>query len=377
MRTRLCFVVESGTDVRLVDGLAERTGLTVFGRTIDSGKVVSRVPQHSMQVVIGPSSRLRFAARVFTDLVKRRREFDAVLVQGYGLAALAANCTSRLTGTPTFMLVCSPVELYYSCRKQNQRPGMPYRAHQLCALKMLARLNARIGQQYVVLSQHLKEVVEGHGTRRPVSVIPIYGIDTDRFKPPTKAKSAIRRELDLPESGAVVFFSSRIAPEKDAETLLEAAVRLTASGQDLWLLHLSGGHEGFLSAADQIGIANRVIARDAVHPVNDLPAYYQASDVCVQASREEGLGFSPLEALACEVPVVAAATGGLKETIRDGETGWDYPVGNAERLARTIETALAEPEEASRRARAGHEMVLAAYDKRDVFDRLMLLLERR
>jgi hypothetical protein len=45
--------------------------------------------------------------------------------------------------------------------------------------------------------------------------------------------------------------------------------------------------------------------------MKELADYYRAADVLVQGSLEEGLGFSPLEALACEVPVVASAVGGL------------------------------------------------------------------
>ena len=375
-RFKLLFVVESGTDVRMVDGLAERTSLTVLGREISGGRIISRDPKQEMELIVGPTSRLRFAYEVLNTLLRRRREFDAVLVQGYGPAALTANCMSRLHGTPTFMLVCSPVELYYSCRKKHPSPGMPYSGLQLWVLKMLARLNARVGRHYIVLSDHLKEVVKGHGTRRPISAIPIYGIDTDSFKPPSDDKTTLRRELGLPEIGELVFFSSRVAPEKDAETLLAAASQLKAAGRDLWLLHLSGGHEEFRLAADNEGVSDRVIARDAVHPVNDLPAYYQVSDVCVQASREEGLGFSPLEALACEVPVVAAAAGGLTQTIRDGETGWSYPVGDSQCLADSIECVLSDPDEAKRRARAGREMVVTEFNRKSVFDSLMLLLEQ-
>jgi len=369
-------VVESGTDVRMVDGLAERTHLTVLGRAIGGGRIISREPTQSVENIVGPTSRLRFAALVFLTLLKRNHEFDAVLVQGYGLAALAANCASRLHGTPTFMLVCSPVELYYICRKKHPQPGMPYRAVQLFVLKILARINARIGRQYVVLSQHLKDVVKSHGTRHPINVIPIYGIDTGLFKPSAEDRSAIRRELGLPESGGLIFFSSRIAPEKDAETLIEAVAQLVESGHDLRLLHLSGGHEEFLHAAENRGIADHVIARDAVHPIDDLPGYYQASDVCVQASREEGLGFSPLEALACEIPVVAAGAGGLTQTIRDGETGWSYPVGDVQSLAAAIQQALTKQEEAIRRARAGRAMVAAEYRREVVFDDFLSLLER-
>ena len=118
-----------------------------------------------------------------------------------------------------------------------------------------------------------------------------------------------------------------------------------------------------------------MIATDAAHPHDALPLSYQAADLCVQASREEGLGFSPLEALACGVPVVAAAVGGLTETIIDGETGWTYPVGDWEALAHQIEAALGDPVEASRRALAGRALVRAEYDSGVAFHRLMKVME--
>ncbi len=146
----LGFIVESGTDVRIVDGLAERAELSVLGQMISCGRVISRETEHSMQVTIGPASRLLLAAQTFWELAGKRRNLSAVLVQGCGLSTFAATCASRLTGTQTFMLVCSPVELYYRGRKHNPHPGMPNRAHELWTLKMLAALNARIGRHYVV-----------------------------------------------------------------------------------------------------------------------------------------------------------------------------------------------------------------------------------
>ena len=122
-------------------------------------------------------------------------------------------------------------------------------------------------------------------------------------------------------------------------------------------------------------MADRVIATDAAQPIVEQPRDYQAADLCVQASREEGLGFSPLEALACETPVVAAAVGGLRETIVDGATGWTYPVGDAAALARAIEQALTQRDEALRRARAGRRVVLERFERRAVFERLMAVLE--
>jgi glycosyltransferase involved in cell wall biosynthesis len=373
--TRVWFIVESGTDVRLVEGLAQRAHVLVLARRIPGGVEISQTPRHAVPVTVGPASRVGFAAMVLARLLRQARAEDRVVVQNYGLAALAANLASGATGAPTFMLVCSPNELYYRCRRDHPAPDKPFRARELAALLALARLNAVVGRHYLVLSRHLEDVVRSHGATVPVTVVPVYGVDTAIFRPADRPRQALRRERELPEGGKLIFFSSRVAPEKDAETLLRAVRELRAAGRDLWLLHRSGGFRALTALARQAGVADRLIATDAVHPERELPLDYQASDLCVQASREEGLGFSPLEALACETPVVATAVGGLRETIIDGETGWTYPVGDAAALARAMDDALARGDEAGRRARAGRRMVEERYQRHLVFDRLIATLE--
>ena len=370
LRKRLCFVVESGTDVRMVEGLAQRSDLTLLARRIVGGREISHASSVAVPTIVGPSSRARFAWAVLRHLLSRQQIFDVVLVQGYALAALSANLAMRLRGTPTAMLVCSPTEGYYLCRAECNAPGKRFRKTELLGLRVLARLNAYLGIRYVALSSHLRDVIRGHRAGGSVAVVPVYGVDLERFRPTSTSKEAIRRDLGIPVTGPIIFFSSRISPEKDAETFLSAIALLARQGRDLWVLNLSGGHEEFLAAARSAGVAERIVAGDAVHPLRELPSYYQASDLCVQASREEGLGFSPLEALACEVPVVATAVGGLRETIVDGVTGWTYPRGDAKGLASRISEALSDPQEGLRRARNGRKMVEERFDSRLAFDQL-------
>jgi glycosyltransferase involved in cell wall biosynthesis len=370
---RLCFVVESGTDVRLVEGLAQRCRLEILGRPIPGGQVISHPPAVPVPVHLGPTSRTRFAGFVTRRLLGRPA-CDAVLVQGYGPAALAVNLVSRLAGLPAAMLVCSPVEAYYQCRRRAAQPGKPYRPWEVWSLQIMASLNARIGRQYVALSRHLADVVKRRAGGKPIAIIPVYGVDTQLFRPAGESRQALRERLGLPSAGKLVFFSSRIAPEKDDDTLLEATRNLISEGRDVWLLNCSGGHEALRRNAERFGVAGRVIARDAVHPHKQLPDYYRAADLCVQASREEGLGFSPLEALACEVPVVAARIGGLRETILESQTGWTYPVGDAAALAGCIRTVMDDPAEARRRAAAGRQMVCTTFERERVLDDLMRLL---
>jgi len=364
---RICFIVESGTDVRLVEGLARRFQIAIFARQIHGGVEISQEPTVPADTLRGPSSRIRFAFAVLKFLWSRRRAFDFVLVQGYGLAALAANLVRFISRTPTAMLVCSPTEVYYRLRRNYPQPEKSFRVRELWGLKALALANALVGRHYVVLSQYLARVVRGHGFRGRTDVLPLYGVDTTHFSPSNEPREKVKARLGLPTTGALIFFSSRIAPEKDSETLLAAIQRLRRSGRDVWLLHRSGGFEQLRKEADLLGIGDRVIATDAVHPHRDLPEDYRASDICVQASRAEGLGFSPLEALACGVPVIASATGGLSETIVDRETGWTYPVGDVERLTRCLKEALDNPAEAKRRAMAGRTMVQARFEEHRVF----------
>lgn len=367
--TRVSFVVESGTDVRLVDGLAERYETTVLARRIPGGAPINRTPAGRARVLIGPQGRSAFAAWAAAKILFARPAPQFVIAQGYGIGALLAQfaCAGR---TPSAMLVCSPLEEYYQCRRTAADPARPFRRRELRAVRLLARMNARVGTHAIALSQYLACTLRAYGGPLHVEIVPVYGVDVNVFQPPAAGRGAAKSALGLPPDGSVVLFCSRIAPEKDVRTMLEAFGRLLADGRNVWLLHRSGGYRALREEAEHLGISARVIATDAVHPTNELPATYAAADVCVQASRAEGLGFAPLEALACGTPVVATAVGGLRETIFDGETGWTCPPGDARALARAIAAVLDAPAEAQRRAAVGRQMVIDRYERTRVFDQL-------
>ena len=362
----LCFIVESGTDARLVEGLAARAKLQVLARSIPGGRAISQPT--GADVVTLPPGRASFAARIFKSIVSGG--CDVVLVQGYGPAALAANLAARVTGRRCWMLVCSPVAEYYATRRQTNDG---YSAVTHFAIQLLGHLNGIVGQGYVVLSRHLGEVVRQYGRSKPVHVVPVYGVDVARFTG-RRERANVRTQRGLPETGAIIFSSSRVAPEKDTTTLLDAFAELVREGRDVHLLNRSGGHREFLEEARRRGVAGRVIATDAVDPRGDLPLDYLASDVVVQASRAEGLGFSVLEALATGTPVVVSAVGGLTETVRDGVTGWTVPPGSAPALAAALRDALDHPEEARRRAAAGAAVVRERFESGRVFDDLVAVL---
>jgi glycosyltransferase involved in cell wall biosynthesis len=359
-----------------VDGLAQRFDLELVGRAIPHGHVINHPVSSTVPVTIGPASRVRFGLFLLRTLMQSRGRYDLILVQGYAIAALVTNLWARLAGVPAAMLVCSPAERYYACRRQEGDPAMPFRRTAYAGLRTLAAANAVVGRHYVALSHYLADVVRSHGASGRVDVVPVYGVNTSVFRPSSSDRGQLRAALGLPATGTILLFSSRVAPEKDARTLLKAFALLRAAGVDAWIVNRSGGFEAFARLASELGLRDRVIASGPLHPTKELPALYQAADICVQASRDEGLGFSALESLACGTPVIASFGGDLRETVLDGRTGWSYEQGDVEGLATAIRTALEDPAEGRRRAIAGRALVETRFEEATVFDELHRLLAR-
>lgn len=374
-RVRLLMIVESGTDVRTVEAFARRFDLSIVARRIPGGVEISRVPEVAVPIDVLPPSRVGFAARVFLELLRRRRDYDCVQVQGYGPAALACNLARLFTGKSTWMHILTNPEGYYRLRKEHGGTEKPYREIEYRLLLLFARLNALLGDRCTAMGEYLRDLVLSHGARFRVDVSAFYGVDTSRFRPGDEPRDAIRARRGIPVGVPVVFYSSRVAPEKDAETMLAALRILRERGRDVRLLHRSGGWEEFLRAAEREGVADAVVATDAVHPVKELPDDFRACDVTVQASRDEGLGLVPLESMACGTPAIASAVGGLVENVIDGETGWTFPVGDAKALADRVEEVLDDPAEAKRRTENGRRMVAEKFEAEKLFDELRDLIE--
>jgi glycosyltransferase involved in cell wall biosynthesis len=112
-----------------------------------------------------------------------------------------------------------------------------------------------------------------------------------------------------------------------------------------------------------------------------VPRLFQEADLFIMPSQiapsgdRDGIPNVVLEALAHEVPVVATAVSGLPEIIHAGETGWLVPPEVPEALTQAVQEALADSEEARRRARAGRELVSREFDSRQNYAHLKACFE--
>lgn len=113
-------------------------------------------------------------------------------------------------------------------------------------------------------------------------------------------------------------------------------------------------------------IARRSRVFDRVHFLGwvnhtDMPALYRSADALICAPWFEPFGTAPLEAMACGIPVVAAAVGSLRETVVDGITGRLVPPRNPKRLAEATRPLLDDDSTRFGYGLAGRDRVQARY----------------
>jgi L-malate glycosyltransferase len=199
------------------------------------------------------------------------------------------------------------------------------------------------------------------------------GIDLARFD----ALSQRPLERPLPGDGPIVAVVANLWPVKDHRTLIEAAAVVRDRLPGVRFALVGDGPER-AALAQQI---ERLGLRDVVHLLGtryDVPAIlYGATAFCLP-SRAEGLSNAIMEAMAARLPVVATDAGGNAELVRDGETGFVVPVGDASMMARRLLDLLSDPERAREmggRGRAFAERELSLERKqagyRDLYCRLL------
>lgn len=82
-----------------------------------------------------------------------------------------------------------------------------------------------------------------------------------------------------------------------------------------------------------------------------LKYYYSAADIFLTIPLYEPFGITPLEAMACGTPVIGSNVGGVKFTVKDGETGYLVPPNEPNVIALTIAYLYQNPESCDRLSR--------------------------
>lgn len=211
-------------------------------------------------------------------------------------------------------------------------------------------------------------VLRRKGFRGPIDVIPQFGVDEERFSPAGKGNNAAIFQ---------VGYVGRLVPEKGVFDLLEACTGLDFD----WRLRFVGAGPAEAKLREKcrsLGVEDRVEIGGGV-PSDEVPGILTQLDCLVLPSLstpiwKEQFGRVLIEAMACEVAVVANDSGEIPNVVGDG--GIIVAEGDIEALRAAIGKLRRDPDERRRLARRGRERVLAHFTQRHIAGETVALYER-
>ncbi|WP_050029986.1 glycosyltransferase [Verrucomicrobium sp. BvORR034] len=205
-------------------------------------------------------------------------------------------------------------------------------------------LYPRASAVFSVSQQQMDQMIAiGPGHRRLSRIL--NGVDCVRFAP-APDKEAVRRRLGLAPAGRWLGIVARFGAQKRHMDLLEAFDAMAAEHPEVHLLMVGdGGPEKgrVLQRMEQSPFRDRVVWAGFQQ---DPAPWYQALDVLVVSSSNEGLPNAVLEAMATGLPVVANDVCGVREIVRTPDHGWVGNYGTIPALAQGLTVAAtASPQE--------------------------------
>jgi len=207
---------------------------------------------------------------------------------------------------------------------------LPLAAAVWAAERPMPRVYARAGVHAISDSTRRDLVARGF---RAEAVRVIYpGVDAVHFTP----------DPGVPREAAPTFlYVGRLKRYKQIDVAIRALGALSPPAR--LLVAGTGDDRGRLEAlARRLGLAERVTFLGYVSEAEKIALYRRVWAV-VLASLKEGWGITNLEAAACGTPALAADNSALRESVRDGETGYLFATGDAAALGAAMSRVAADP----------------------------------
>ncbi len=189
---------------------------------------------------------------------------------------------------------------------------------------------------------------------------------------PTRTRAEVRRDLGLKDE-AMILHLSNLRPVKRIDLLLDAAARIQPRTSFKLVILAGDDFTPFVSHVRRLGIEDRVIVRARVNEIED---YLQAADLGLFTSESESFGLSILEAMCFGCPSVSTSVGGIPEVVEANKSGVLVPPGDADALARAVESLLGDPRRRAALGRAGQKRARTLFTADEIVPRYEALYRR-
>ncbi|AYG05479.1 glycogen synthase [Gryllotalpicola protaetiae] len=366
----------------LVKALRARTEVRVhaFGKPRDEAEVFSyAVPSELASA--NPS-----LATLGVDLQMAQTAQGADLVHSHTWYANSAGHLAKLLHGVPHVVTAHSLE-----------PLRPWKAEQLGGgyrvSSWIEKTAYEAADAVIAVSEGMRrDILRSYPAIDPAKTHVVYnGIDLSAWQP--NPDREVARSLGVDPDRPAVVFVGRITRQKGLPYLLRAAKALPAEVQ---LVLCAGAPDTPEIMTEVQGLVaelqaarSGVVWIEQILPREKLTAVLSASTVFVCPSVYEPLGIVNLEAMACRLPVVGTATGGIPEVVVDGVTGRLVPIDQAqdgtgtpidpERFVADLATALIEvvsdPARAAAMGAAGYERARDAFSWSSIASQTLTVYE--
>ena len=303
------------------------------------------------------------AYECFNDL-SRKRPFHLVhdnQVLGYGTLLIKA------TGIPVVATVHHPLSVDRESRVR-EAPSLWGKARAVAFYPFFMQevVARRIDKIVTVSAPAARSVQRALSLPDDQVVVVENGIDPDTWRP----LPAVQRDPSL-----IVFVGNSEDENKGARYLIEALAMLRESGVE-WELAVVDDRNR-LRLLPRLALEHRVasISYTGRLSTDELVRLYNRAGLVVSPSLYEGFGLPVAEAMACEAPVVATTVGAHPQLVREGETGFLVPPGDAHALAEAMRRVLSDPAAGEQMGKAGRRWVASRFTWRRAADELLAVYE--
>lgn len=300
-------------------------------------------------------------------LLRRRREYDLLFVSGFRIVGVTAVLMTNLLRKQVVLKADSQGEMsgdffVAGLAKFGLRTASrPFRLFLHLRNTILKHAHA-----FAVITPDIAtELAQAGIPPQAIHMIP-NSVDSRRFHPITPAeKAALRARLALPATAQIAVYTGRLVSYKGLPLLLRVWQALCQQHTDLLLLLVGNGGLDIdnCEAELQAYVAAQGMQRQ-VHftgAVQNVPDYVQAADLFAFPSENDAFPSSLVEAMACQLPVVATPVGAIPQIVQDGQNGLLVPPGEFQPLYDALDTLLTDAALAARLGAAGWQTVQQAY----------------
>ena len=282
-----------------------------------------------------------------TKKICKEIPFDLICIH-QSMAAIGPLLSGYLNGIPVIYHFHSPWHEEYLIKKRTADKNFSIGDRVISLImKTIEKRIIQKSKKVIVLSDYMgKKVSRVHGYPQDgISIIP-GGVDLNRFHLPIGGKTAVKKELDLPQDRTIFLTIRNLVPRMGLESLIEAfnhSKVLKEKG-----LMLIGGRGALKSHLLELVRENSL--EDSIRflgyiPEGDLPKFYQAADYFVLPTKNlEGFGLVILEAMSCGTPVLGTPVGAIPEILGSFDESLLFDGSNWHDLKSKMENVIEHPE---------------------------------